>query len=186
MPILACEPDVFPENLLDSEGGADVGGQWWLLYTMSRHEKNLMRRLHAAEIPFYAPLVKLCKRSPGGRMRTTYAPLFPGYVFLNGDDARRREALASNCVSRCLSVADTGKLVDDLRQIRRLIDADAPLMPESSLEPGRRIRVCYGPLRGLEGVVVKRHGQRRLLVAVEFLQQGASVQIEDCSVEPTD
>src|SRR5271154_6804861 len=105
MPILACEPDVFPENLLGGEGSTEIGGQWWLLYTMSRREKNLMRRLHAAEIPFYAPLVKQRKRSPNGRMRMTSAPLFPGYVFLNGDDSQRREALASNCISRCLSVA---------------------------------------------------------------------------------
>ena len=26
MPILACEPDVFPENLLGGEGGTDIGG----------------------------------------------------------------------------------------------------------------------------------------------------------------
>ena len=141
MPILACEPDVFPENLLDSEGGADVGGQWWLLYTMSRREKNLMRRLHAAEIPFYAPLVKQRKRSPAGRMRNVCAAV-PRLCLFAWRRCAAAPALATNCVSRCLSVADAGKLVDDLRQIRRLIDADAPLMPESSLEPGRRIRVC--------------------------------------------
>jgi len=183
MPILACEPDVFPEDLLDDFDRTGCGNSWWALYTMSRREKDLMRRLHAAEIAFYAPLIKNRKRSPGGRLRTTYTPLFPGYVFLHGDDSQRREALATNCVSRCLHVTDGQKLVDDLRQIRRLIDADAPLTSEACLEPGHRIRVCCGPLRGVEGIVVKRHGQRRLLVAVKFLQQGASVQIEDCAVE---
>jgi transcription antitermination factor NusG len=183
MPILASEPNVFPDDLLDDSSQAVSSTSWWALYTMSRREKDLMRRLHAAEIAFYTPLIKQRKRSPGGRSRTAYKPLFPGYVFLRGDDSQRREALATNCVSRCLPVNNGQQLVDDLRRIHRLIDAEAPLTPEARLVPGQRIRLCCGPLSGIEGIVVKRHGQRRLLVAVEFLQQGASVQIEDCWVE---
>jgi transcriptional antiterminator RfaH len=39
-------------------------------------------------------------------------------------------------------------------------------------------------LAGLEGTVLRRHGTQRLLVVVHFLQQGASVQLEDYQVEP--
>ncbi len=186
MPLLAYEPDLFPEGLLDDFVRQDDCCAWWVLYTMSRREKELMRRLHAAEVGFYAPLVKQRHRSPGGRLRTTYLPLFPGYVFLHGDDSQRRQALETNCVSRCWRVTDSDRLVDDLRQIRRLIEAEAPLTCEARLEPGQRVRVCRGPFTGIEGVIVKRHGQQRLLVAVEFLQRGASVQIDDCSVERID
>jgi hypothetical protein len=35
----------------------------------------------------------------------------------------------------------------------------------------------------LEGIVTKRRGVSRLLVAVNYLQQGASVEIEDFMVE---
>jgi transcriptional antiterminator RfaH len=185
MPLLALEPDLLPADLLDrSESPADYG--WWVLYTMSRREKELMRRLAASGTGFYGPLVKHRKRSPAGRVRTSHLPLFPGYVFLCGDEDARRGALATNCVSRCLAVSDSRRLVEDLRQIRRLIESNVPLTPEARLEPGQRIRVCSGSLRGLEGTVIKRHGQQRLLVAVEFLQQGASVQIEDCGVERID
>jgi hypothetical protein len=41
-------------------------------------------------------------------------------------------------------------------------------------------------LAGLEGTVLARHGRTRLLVAVDFLQQGASVDVEDCFLEPID
>jgi transcription antitermination factor NusG len=186
MPILSCQADVYPPDLLDREPAAECGDPWWVLYTMSRREKDLMRRLHAAEVPFYAPLVEQRKRSPGGRIRQSYLPLFPGYVFLHGDDDRRRFALTTNCVSRCLPILDSRQLLHDLRQIRQLIESEAPLTPESRLEPGQRIRVLGGALAGLEGTIVKRHGQRRLLVAVEFLQQGASVQIDDFAVERID
>ena len=185
MPLLALEPDLYPADLLERDALAPGRG-WWVLYTMSRREKELMRRLAAAGIGFYGPLVKHRKRSPAGRVRSSYLPLFPGYVFLHGDEDQRRGALATNCVSRCLPVGDSRRLVEDLRQIRRLIEANVPLTPEARLEPGQRIRVSSGSLIGLEGTVIKRHGQQRLLVAVEFLRQGASVQIEDCGVERID
>ena len=68
----------------------------------------------------------------------------------------------------------------------QLISSDAPLTPESRIEAGMRIRVRSGSLAGLEGVVIKRRGMQRLLVIVHFLQQGASVQLEDYQVERID
>lgn len=183
MPILPAEPDIFPADLLDRPV---EGTSWWVLYTMARREKELMRRLTAAHVSFYSPLVKKRSRSPGGRTRTSYVPLFPGYVFLQGDDAERRVALTTSCVSQCIPVVDVARLVGDLRQIRQLIEADVPLTPEERLEAGQRVRVRGGSLAGLEGTIVKRHGQQRLLVAVEFLQRGASVQLEDFAVERID
>ena len=41
-------------------------------------------------------------------------------------------------------------------------------------------------LAGLEGTVIRRRGAERLLVVVEFLQQGASVQLDDFQVERID
>jgi len=54
---------------------------------------------------------------------------------------------------------------------------------ESRLEPGSRVKVRSGPLCGLEGTILNRRGQTRLLVAVDFLKQGASVDIHDYMVE---
>jgi transcriptional antiterminator RfaH len=65
-----------------------------------------------------------------------------------------------------------------------LIALDAPLTLEARIEPGRRVRVRSGPMTGLEGLVVKRRGKDWLVVAVEFLGQGASVLLEDFQVEP--
>ena len=71
----------------------------------------------------------------------------------------------------------------DLRNIKRLIDTDQPLTPEARLEEGQPVRVRSGPLRGLEGMVVKRRNEQRLVVAVRFLNQGASIELEDIDLE---
>jgi transcription antitermination factor NusG len=188
MPILPEQPDIFPAGLLDDPAMvADPGlaaARWVAFYTLARREKDLMRRLTALGTPFYAPLVRRRLRSAGGRTRVSHVPLFPGYVFSLVDEETRRSALGTNTISRCLPIADGAALVADLRGIKRLIDTEMPLTPEARLEPGQPVRVRSGPLFGLEGEVVRRRGVDRLLVAVRFLNQGASIELEDVDLEP--
>lgn len=183
MPILPPEPDIYPEDLLTAAQPDVPEAKWWALYTLPRREKDLMRRLHRMQIAFYGPMVKRRNRSPGGRVRMSQVPLFQGYVFLYGPEAARYQAVTTGCVSKCLEVVDGRQLAADLKQIHQLIGSDAPLTPEARLEPGMRVRIRSGPLMGLEGTVIKRHGAQRLLVVVHFLQQGVSMQMEDFQVE---
>ncbi len=163
-----------------------MGQQWWALYTLSRREKELMRRLRARDIAFYSPIVSQRHRSPAGRVRTSHVPLFANYVFLCGTDFHRYEALSTNCISRDIAVPDGLQLAKDLRQIQQLIEVGHPLTPEARLQAGTHVRVRSGPFRGFEGIVVRRENVTRLLVAVKFMQQGASVLLEDCELEQLD
>jgi transcription antitermination factor NusG len=189
MPILPRQRDIFPEGLLDAGDGdelgpmAALGRRWVAFYTLARREKDLMRKLEAAAVPFYAPMVRRRLHSPGGRVRTSFVPVFPGYVFAVVDDEQRRTALATNTVARWIPIADERMLVDDLRAIRRLVETERPLTPEARLEPGQPVRVRSGPLRGLEGTVVQRRNVERLVVAVRFLNQGISIELEDVDLE---
>lgn len=184
MTVLAREPDLYPEDLLDRvECDVPPEHVWWAIYCRPQHEKQLMRRLRPLEVPFYSPLVARRTRAPSGRVRTAYVPLFPGYVFIHGDVSHRYAALTTSCVSRWLPVSDGGLLTHDLRQIHRLIEIGAPLTAEARLAPGVRVQIRSGPFLGFEGTVLRRDKETRLLVAVNFLKQGASVLLEDCQVE---
>lgn len=184
MPLLPPQNDLFPPDLLDAAHlRADQDARWVAFYTLSRREKDLMRKLEAGGIPFYGPLVRRRLKGSGGRTRSSYVPLFPGYVFSLVDDEARRAALATNTISRWLPVVDPEALVADLRNVHQLIAADRPLTPEARLEPGQPVRVRTGALAGLEGVVVKRKGEERLQIAVRFLNQGVSIELEDVDVE---
>ena len=183
MPILGEEPDLYPETLLDETPAGAEERRWFAVYTKARQEKSLARELLKYRVPFYLPLVKKTSVSRG-RRRTSLAPLFTGYLFVFGAEEDRVRTLATNRVSRVLKVEATEQLVFDLRQIRQLIAAGAPLTIESRLAPGRRVRVRQGAFAGVEGVVLKRRGETRLLVSINFLQQGASVEIDDFLLEP--
>ncbi|MGB7345808.1 MAG: transcription termination/antitermination NusG family protein [Pirellulaceae bacterium] len=181
MPILPSEPDCYPIDLLDQ---AELSDQpWWLVYTKSRQEKKLMRELRSLGIGHYGPQVGHRRRSPAGRVRTTYAPLFNNYVFVCGGEEVRYETVCTGSVTKMTSITDTEILVSDLIQIRDLVNLGAPLTLESRLQPGQRVRVKTGAFAGYEGVVIQRHQETRLLVAVQFMEQGVSVKLDDCQLE---
>lgn len=179
------EPVLFPELLLDDAPCESGERRWWVFYTKARQEKAVARQMLGWEIPFYLPLVKKrihCR----GRKFLAHVPLFTGYMFLYGSVEERVRALTTNRIVCTLDVPNPDRLRFELRQLRHLIAIDAPLTVEARLAPGRRVRVRGGSFMGIEGTVLKRRGQTRLLVAVDFLQQGASVEIEDCLLEPID
>jgi hypothetical protein len=185
MPVLLKETCLFPETLLESPDSPLVDGQWMVAYTKPRQEKSLARELLRQEVSFYLPLVK--KTLHYGRRRlASFAPLFDGYLFVHGSERQRTASLATNRVFRILPVTDGQRLVSDLRQIERLIAANFPLTVESRIQAGMNVRVRSGLLAGVEGVVLRRRGATRLLVSVNFLQQGASVEIDDFCLERLD
>jgi transcriptional antiterminator RfaH len=181
MPILAEEPTLFPPTLLENPAATDA--EWWVLYSLSRHEKQLCRRLHVDNLGYYCPTIEKRYRSPGGRARVSYLPLFPNYVFLWGDELARYQAVSTGYVSRCLQVTDPTQFLRELQQVQQLIGLGVPLTPEERLEPGMRVRVKAGPLKGTEGTVLERRGSRRLLVQVNFIQRGASMDLGDYELE---
>jgi transcription antitermination factor NusG len=185
MPILGEQSSLFPETLLDDDPEANSDSRWWVVYTKARQEKALSRELLGRQIPFYLPLVKQTAIR-NGRRTTSYIPLFTGYVFVYGTEQQRIVSLTTNRISRILSVDDPQRLVADLRQLRRLIASNMPLTIESRLDTGDRVRVKQGSLMGMEGTVLSRRGSTRLLVSVNFLQQGASVEIDDYLLEVLD
>ena len=184
MPILTREQDIYPGDLLEREEFADsTRERWYAMYTRSRCEKKLMRKLLRLDIPFYSPTVPRRYRSPAGRMRVCYDLLFKNYVFVFGDEYQRHAAATADCVSSWLPVEDGQKLRENLRTFHRLIEIGRPLTPEARLQQGDLVRVRSGVFAGFEGVVIRRENQLRLLVAVDFTRQGASVLLDDCQLE---
>ena len=179
--------DLYPADLLSrpwSAGDAvELGrGSWWLAHTLPRQEKAVAAALHARDVPFYLPLVTR-KSLSRGRTRVARIALFPGYVFICGNDEDRLSVLKTNRVLTVRRAPDGARLQADLRRFWELIAAGAPLLPEARLVTGERVRVKAGPFRDQEGIVIRRNGKTRLLIAINYLQQGASLEVDDCLLE---
>ena len=182
--------NLYPESLLDATDEIEIleaaaESSWRVVYTKSRQEKAFARDLLGLQIPFYLPLIKKTTQY-GKRSVSSLLPIFTNYVFMFGTEEQRIASLKTNRISRMLPVPDSHTLRRDLKNLHFLIASGAPLTVESRLQPGQRVRIKSGPLSGLEGTIIQRRGQPRLLVSVDFLQQGASVTIEDYLLEPID
>jgi transcriptional antiterminator NusG len=177
-----ARPCLHPVDLLSDRGTAVENRSWWLAHTLPRQEKALAAALYSRDVGFYLPLVTR-KSLSRGRTRVAQIALFPGYVFVCGNEDDRLSVLKTNRVLTVRSVPDDTRLRRDLLQFAEMIALGAPLLPEAKLTAGERVRVKSGPFRDQEGTVIRRNGKTRLLIAVDYLQQGASLEIDDCLLE---
>ncbi len=186
MPILAKEPELYPQNLLDESFHLTVDQSWYAMYTLARQEKELVRQLRRKEIAHYCPLAPHRKRSPAGRIRTSYQPLFTGYVFVCGTNVDRYEAVSTGCISRCLDVKSPEELQSDLRRIYLMTHEGNDVRPEPKPLIGRPAMIRTGAMTGMKGTISKVDNQHRLTVIVNFMQQGASVLVDEADIDLLD
>ena len=183
MPLAPLETCLFPETLLAVPPEASAA-RWWVLHTRPRAEKMLARKLLSRQVGFFLPLYEH-RLGSGGRVRSSFLPLFPSYLFLFGTEEARGLAMATDLVAAALDVADQPRLFDDLAGVHRMLETRRQVTPESRLRPGAPVRIIAGPLAGLTGIVERRGRQLHFIVAIRFFSQGVSTEIESWMLEPT-
>jgi hypothetical protein len=190
MPILASETSVYPDDLLQADNWDSESFEscvdhptWWILHTRPRQEKSIARDLLRRRIPFYLPLVRR-RLLIRGRPVQSHVPLFAGYAFIYGTREHRLQALATDRVAQSFAVIDGARLRSELQRVEQLISAGVPLTIESRLQVNQRVRVRAGALAGMEGIICRRRNETRLIVWIQLLQQGVSLEIEDFLLEP--
>jgi transcriptional antiterminator RfaH len=77
-------------------------------------------------------------------------------------------------------------LWQDLRQIHRLITAGLPITPENRLASGMMVEITSGPLTGLRGRILRSASGQRFVVQIDFIQRGASVELDDFTLTRVD
>lgn len=185
MPILPAEPEFYPPVLWDGQAGLtpDSEAKWWCLHTKPRQEKSTARDLYNQRISYYLPQVIHEDRTPQGRKTRSILPFFSSYLFLHGDEKARLAALRTNRLVNILEVANQAALEHDLRQINQMLHSGLSVRTASSLEIGSQVRILTGPLEGIEGTILRRGNRDQFVAAVDFLRQGAVVDLQDWQVE---
>jgi transcription antitermination factor NusG len=59
-----------------------------------------------------------------------------------------------------------------------------PVAPWRYVELGQRVRICNGPMSGLEGILSRQKSGDRLVVNVELLRCAAAVEVSSECIEP--
>jgi transcriptional antiterminator NusG len=161
-------------------------GDWYGVYTRSNFEKIVAADLCVKGVDVYLPTIREIHRWRD-RRKEIEKPIFPGYVFVNMMDtpANRLRVLRSTGTVRILGNGGEIEPIPELEieAIRRLLESEMPFCVHPFLREGAWVRVKYGPLRGVEGTLVRIKNKERLVLSVQMLAQSVATEIDGSDVE---
>ncbi len=154
---------------------------WYALKVRTRSEPVVVTVLRNRGYDPFAPTIAE-RRRYCDRMTLVPTPVFPGYVFCRMDTAKKVPVLSAPAVEYIVSFAGAPVIVpeEEIDAVRRALDAGA--RPRPYLAVGQPIRIEYGALAGLEGILQRSGNAHRLVVSVHLLQRSVSVDIDEDQV----
>jgi len=157
---------------------------WYALHTKSRHEKFINQELQKKGIKTFLPLRRL-KRHWSDRVKEIEEPIFSGYLFVHTSLQNRLEILRTKGSVRFVGFNSTPVPVaeKELEAVRRFVEEKISLDPYPYLAEGDRVYVRSGPLKGIEGFIVRKARHTRLVVSLDLLFQSVSLAIDEALVE---
>jgi transcription antitermination factor NusG len=159
---------------------------WFALQVRVRWEASATAALSGKG---YETLLPTCRsqRRWTGRHKEVNSPLFPGYVFCRFDVSRRLPILVTPGV---IAVVGRGRVPvpveeSEISAIQTLVSSGLPAEPWPYLEIGQRVRIEDDALYGLEGILIRFKGTRRIVVSVSLLRRSVALEIDRAQVSPT-
>jgi len=158
---------------------------WWALYTRHQHEKTVADMLAAKGFEVFLPLYESMRRWKD-RQKMLSLPLFPCYVFVRGGLNRRLQVVTTPGVHMVLSHGEHVALIPEIEieAIRKTLEGPFRVEPHPFLKCGERVRVIRGTLDGVEGILVRKKNQTRLVLSVAMVAQSVAVEIDAADVVP--
>jgi transcriptional antiterminator NusG len=157
---------------------------WFALRTSSRHEKRVHERLLGIEIEAFLPLWERLSRWKD-RLQRVQVPLFSGYCFARFAWPERMPVLKTAGVLEIVGASGPEPVDDrEIDSLKRLVEGPLKYDPCPYLREGMTVEVVRGPLAGVRGVLLQKDRKSRLVIGVDIIRQGASVEIDVADVVP--
>ena len=178
----ACAQETFFPFAYDS---AEDDAKWFAVYTSSRHEKNVAKHFSDRQIKHFLPLYPKKHRWAKRKSVTLELPLFPNYVFVHVALQKRIGVLS---VPGVLGIVGCGQVPSPLPEIEiEALQASVNLArcePHGYLVAGERVRVRSGAMEGMEGILIRKKNELRLVLTLQLIQRSVAVELDCDDVEP--
>jgi transcription antitermination factor NusG len=168
---------------IQDEGILTPPSNWYAVHTRSNFEVRVADQFSAKNIENFLPAYEEIHQWKD-RKRRVLLPLFPGYLFVRiGDHTETRlPLLQTSGVVRI--VGQGGKhepvLDHEIEAIRIVLKSNTRCLAHPFLREGAWVRVKRGPLKGVEGFLVRLRNQSRLVISVNVLSRSVATEV-DCS-----
>jgi len=159
--------------------------RWYAAYTCANREKRTAYHLAQYAIEHFLPLYESVRRWKDRRVRLQL-PLFPGYVFVRLALQHRLQVLQIPSVVRLVGFNGLPTPLSDaeMEALRNVLLRRRRAEPHPYLTAGRRVRIFRGPLEGVEGVLLRRKGNLRVVLSLELIRRSIVVDADVADVVP--
>ena len=160
---------------------------WYAVHTRSNFEPRVSGELTLKGFESYLPVFQELHRWKD-RTKLLDVPVFRSYVFARFEDNSESRLAVLRCqgAARILGARDSITPVpeEEIEAVRRMLSAAAArCLAHPLLRDGAWVRVKRGPLKNLEGLLVRAKNQTRLVVSVTLLSQSVSTEVGVGDVE---
>ncbi|HEY1754854.1 MAG TPA: UpxY family transcription antiterminator [Bryobacteraceae bacterium] len=174
-----------PRTTGNFEIGSKSPPQWFALRVRSNFEQPVSDQLSAKGVERFLPTYR-SRRIWSDRIRELRLPLFPGYIFCHIPAEERSLVLATTGVVSMLGVQGQPLPIDDaeIEAVRKMVESQSLVEPWPFLRIGQRVKVCRGPMTGVEGILLRVKDSCRLVVSVTLLGRSVAAEIDSAYVSP--
>lgn len=149
---------------------SDVG-KWYPVYTHPRAEKKACQALINKGIECYLPLHRQLKRW-SDRKKWVDEPFIKSYLFVRIKDNEQTEVLTTKGIARFIYFSGKSTSMPDrqIEDLKLLMASSFELeITEENLQPGEKIIIKAGPLKGMVGEIISYRSQKQLALRLESL-----------------
>lgn len=157
---------------------------WFAVYTSSHHEKRVASYFAQREIQFFLPLYSTRHGWKNRCEAKLELPLFPNYMFVRIDRYERVRVLE---VPGVLSLVGFGRTPAPLPDFE--IEALRSGLGKGTIEPhpflviGERVRIKRGPMTGMEGELLRKKNNFRVVLVLDVIMKCIAVEVAADDVE---
>lgn len=144
---------------------------WYPVYTNPRAEKKAYQALVSKGIEAYLPLHRQLKRW-SDRKKWVEEPFIPSYLFVYIKQSNQAEVLMTKGIARFIYFS--GKIASmperQIIDLKLLMASPYELeITEDDLQPGEKIIIKAGPLKGITGEIISYRSQKQLMLRLDSL-----------------
>jgi transcription antitermination factor NusG len=177
-PVILGAPPVIPDDVLTG-----TGVSWFAVWTRSRHESRVVSQLEGKGVEAFLPTITRWSRWKDRKKRIDW-PLFPGYCFVRIHPADSLPVLKCAGVVKLISFEGRPAPIPawQVEDVRTLVTSDLKCDPCPLITEGDAVTIVSGPLRGVRGRLVRKNAKARLVLNVDLIGQGVSVEVDAADV----
>lgn len=167
---------------------ASLSKKWYAVYTKPRNEKKAYSELDETGIEAFLPLIKNLKQW-SDRKKWVEEPLFRSYLFVNISQSDYYRVLNVSGVVRYISFEGKAVIVppQQILAIRQYINAEDIIREvDFVFEPGDKVEIYLGPLKGLTGQLIKVQGRQKVKIEIESIGQSITLTIPKSFLRKTE